>query len=62
MTVQPSHTALDILRDFDAIRALFPVTQYQAYLMNAAQSPLNTRSRAALDFYLDMVAHYSRCA
>jgi selenocysteine lyase/cysteine desulfurase len=54
MTDQVSNTALDVLRDFDAIRALFPVTQYQAYLMNAAQSPLNLRSRAALDFYLDM--------
>ncbi|MEP6831197.1 MAG: aminotransferase class V-fold PLP-dependent enzyme [Rhizomicrobium sp.] len=56
MTDQTSHAAIDILRDFDAIRALFPVTQYQAYLMNAAQSPLNTRSRAALDSYLDLAA------
>ncbi len=47
---------LDIARDFDQIRALFPVTKAQTYLMNAGQSPLNTRSRAALDAYLDMSA------
>ena len=33
---------LDLTNDFDKIRALFPVTQTQAYLMNPAQSPLNT--------------------
>ena len=44
---------LDLTRDFDEIRGLFPVTRTQTYLMNAAQSPLNTRSRAALDSYLD---------
>ena len=47
---------LDLTRDFDKSRALFPVTQTQAYLMNAAQSPLNTRSRAAIEAYLEMSA------
>jgi cysteine desulfurase/selenocysteine lyase len=56
MTDQTPNTALDLLRDFDAVRALFPITKYQAYLMNAAQSPLNVRSRAALNSYLDMSA------
>ena len=52
--LQPKPLCLS--RDFGSIRALFPVTQSQTYLMNAAQSPLNNRSRAALDFYLDMAA------
>lgn len=47
---------LCLMRDLDAIRALFPVTQQQTYLVNAAQSPLNNRSSAALNMYLDMAA------
>jgi selenocysteine lyase/cysteine desulfurase len=43
---------LCLTRDLDAIRALFPITQRQLFLMNAALSPLNTRSRQALDDYL----------
>ncbi len=40
----------------DALRALFPITEHCTYLLNAGQSPLNTKSRAALDSYLDMAA------
>lgn len=47
---------LDLTCDLDQVRALFPVTGHSAYLLNAAQSPLNTRSRAALDQYLDWAA------
>jgi cysteine desulfurase/selenocysteine lyase len=50
------NTTLDITRNFDEVRALFPVTETQTYLMNAAQSPLNTRSHAALESYLDMAS------
>ena len=49
-----SNAKLDLSRNFEEIRALFPVTEAQTYLMNAAQSPLNTRSRAALDSYLHL--------
>ena len=51
-----SHNSLSLSHDFEAIRGLFPITQHQNYLMNAAQSPLNTRSHAALTSYLDMAA------
>ena len=50
------HPTLDLTHDFDQIRALFPITQTQTYLMNAAQSPLNTLSRTALDSYLEMAS------
>lgn len=51
-----SSTPLNLTRDFDRIRALFPVTRHSTYLLNAGQAPLNTRSRAALDQYLDWAA------
>ena len=35
---------------------LFPVTKHSTYLMNAAQSPLNTRSEEALQSYLHLAA------
>ncbi|MCX7560703.1 aminotransferase class V-fold PLP-dependent enzyme [Sulfitobacter sp. F26204] len=44
---------LSLDRDLETIRGLYPVTQNSTYLLNAAQSPLNLRSRAALDQYLD---------
>jgi len=47
---------LDLATDLDAVRGLFPVTRQRTYLMNAAQSPLNSRSRAAIDAYLDKAA------
>lgn len=56
MTQDTSHTSLDLERDFDAVRALFPITEHSTYLLNAGQSPLNARSRAALDQYLDWAA------
>lgn len=56
MTAPKHPKALDLTTDLAAIRALFPVTQTHSYLMNAAQSPLNLRSRAALDAYLDMAS------
>lgn len=56
MNICPPQEKLDLTNDFEAIRGLFPITQHQAYLMNAGQSPLNTRSRAALDSYLDMAS------
>lgn len=37
-------------------RSLYPVTAHSAYLMNAAQSPLNVRSQAALQEYLTLAA------
>lgn len=47
---------LDLATDLDAVRGLFPVTRQRTYLMNAAQSPLNSRSRDAIDTYLDAAA------
>ncbi|MBK0327836.1 aminotransferase class V-fold PLP-dependent enzyme [Rhodobacteraceae bacterium F11138] len=56
MIPDPCFGSLDLTDDFDAVRALFPITQHSTYLLNAGQSPLNQRSRAALDQYLDWAA------
>lgn len=48
-----SPSKLSLRDDFDAVRDLFPITRNYTYLLNAGQSPLNSRSRAALDQYLD---------
>lgn len=50
------NATLDLATDLEAIRALFPVTRHRTYLMNAGQSPLNNRSRAAIDAYMDAAA------
>ncbi len=44
---------LSLGHDFYAVRDLFPITRSCTYLLNASQSPLNARSRVALNQYLD---------
>ena len=56
MTTETEHTLLDLDRDFDAVRALFPVNEHRTYLLNAGQSPLNMRSHVALEQYMRWAA------
>lgn len=39
---------------FESLRALFPVTEKTTFLNNAAESPLNLRTKAALDEYTQL--------
>ena len=56
MIKETEQTLLNLDRDFDAVRALFPIIEHRTYLLNAGQSPLNARSFAALNQYLEWAA------
>lgn len=56
MTMECLSSPLNLTYEFEAVRALFPITQHSTYLLNAGQSPLNMRSRAALTEYLNWAA------